>query len=108
MSSPTKIVTRAISRAWPMTVSLPDLGPSFTVQPIARGNSASAQASAGKFTVTPGVYVLSATGAVDPATLPAKVGTLGFAEYYPPPGDTLPLSVHPLAPPELVAGREGA
>ncbi|HJR36177.1 MAG TPA: hypothetical protein VJ817_14570 [Gemmatimonadales bacterium] len=107
MPSPTRIVTRAISRAWPMTVSLPDLGPSFTVQPITRGNPASGQAAAGKFTVTPGVYVLSATGPVDPATLPAKVGALGFAEYHPPPADTLPLSVHPLAPPELVTGREG-
>ena len=30
--NPGKIVTRAISRAWPMTVTLPDLGDSFTVQ----------------------------------------------------------------------------
>ncbi|HEV8195181.1 MAG TPA: hypothetical protein VGP87_00970, partial [Gemmatimonadales bacterium] len=35
-----KIVTRAISRAWPMTVTLPDLGASFTAQPIAAGNPA--------------------------------------------------------------------
>ncbi|MBA3895416.1 MAG: hypothetical protein H0X69_17325, partial [Gemmatimonadales bacterium] len=35
--SPDKIVTRAIRRAWPMTVSIPDLGETFTVQPIAQG-----------------------------------------------------------------------
>src|SRR6266550_895145 len=74
--SPDKIVTRAISRAWPMTVALPDLGTTFTVQPITAGNSRTERAVAGRFTVTPGVYVLSATGPVDPATLPARLGQL--------------------------------
>ena len=51
--------------------------------------------------------MLSATGPVDPAALPSKLGALGFGEFHPPPADTLPLSVHPLAPPELVTGQEG-
>lgn len=106
MPSPTRIVTRAISRAWPMTIALPDLGAEFRVLPITPGGPGRIVSGA-HFSVTPGVYLLSASGAVDPATLPAKVGALGFAEYHPPPADTLPLSVHPLAPPELVTGREG-
>ena len=105
--SPGKIVTRAISRSWPMTVALPDLGATFTAQPVAAGNPKSEQATGGRFTVTPGVYVLSATGPVDPATLPKSVGAVGFIEFHPPPPDTLPLSVQSLSPPELVAGREG-
>jgi hypothetical protein len=104
--SPDKIVTRAIRRAWPMTLALPDLGASFTVQPVTAGNPQSTQAAAGRFSVTPGVYVLSATGPVDPATLPASIGGLGFAEYHPPPPDSLPLSVQPLAAPEYLADRE--
>ncbi|HET9386544.1 MAG TPA: hypothetical protein VFO67_15515, partial [Gemmatimonadales bacterium] len=60
-----KIVTRAISRSWPMTISLPDLGAAFTVQPVSAGNAAAARAADGRFAVTPGVYVLSASGAVD-------------------------------------------
>ena len=32
--NPEKIVTRAISRSWPMTLKLPDLGDSFAVQPL--------------------------------------------------------------------------
>ncbi|HEV8266528.1 MAG TPA: hypothetical protein VGQ06_16405 [Gemmatimonadales bacterium] len=106
--SPDKIVTRAISRAWPMTVSLPDLGATFTVQPITAGNAAPTRAAAGRFTVTPGVYVLgaSAGGSVDVATLPALIGQVGFAEYHPPPVDTVPLSVQPLAAPEYLAGRD--
>ncbi len=100
-----KVVTRAISRAWPMTVTLPDLGGAFTVQPLTAGNPRAAQAAAGRFTVTPGVYVLSAAGAVDVARLPAYVGHLGFAEYHAPPGDTLAPTVTPLVPPALLAGR---
>src|SRR5204863_129221 len=63
--NPGKIVTRAISRAWPMTLALPDLGASFTVQSIAAGNAAPSRAADGRFTVTPGVYVLASAGPVD-------------------------------------------
>ena len=117
MPSPGKIVTRAISRAWPMTITLPDLGTAFTIlrvtgsaagtQPsVTTGPPAAIQAAAGRFTVTPGVYVLSATGPVDVATLPAYVGHLGFAEYHAPPSDTLPPSVQSLAAPAYLAGRD--
>ena len=41
-----KVVTRAISRTWPMTVRLPDLGESFVVQPIADGKPAAHQGRA--------------------------------------------------------------
>src|SRR5204862_3714367 len=63
--SPDKIVTRAISRAWAMTVNLPDLGASFTVQPITAGNRGPAGAVAGRFAVTPGVYARRAQRPVD-------------------------------------------
>jgi hypothetical protein len=103
--SPGKIVTRAISRAWPMTVTLPDLGGSFTVQPVAGGATRTTQASAGRFSVTPGVYVLSSTGAVDIASLSSPVPGIGFAEYHGPPAETLPPSVHPMTPPAILTGR---
>ena len=101
-----KIVTRAISRAWPMTVRLPDLGPSFTVQPIAMGNARNERSAAGRFPVTPGVYLLSATGPLDVATLPAYVGEIGLAEYHPPPLDALPVSVQSLAASSYPVGYE--
>jgi hypothetical protein len=102
--SPDKLVTRAISRAWPMTVVLPDLGTAFAVQPITAGNADPSRAVAGRFTVTPGVYVLSAAGPVNVATLPKSVGAVGFAEYHAPPSDTLAPVVQSLAPSEFVAG----
>ena len=100
-----KIVTRAISRAWPMTITLPDLGPSFSAQPITAGNSQTARATAGRFTVTPGVYVLSA-GVVDVASLPATIGHVGFREYHAPPVDSVSLAVVALAAPQYLAGRD--
>src|SRR5438876_7127826 len=50
--SPDKIVTRAISRAWSMTVKLPELCASFTVQPITVGNRVPAVSVAGLIAVT--------------------------------------------------------
>ncbi|HEY5939642.1 MAG TPA: hypothetical protein VIT87_02395 [Gemmatimonadales bacterium] len=103
--SPDKIVTRAIARRWPMKLDLPDLGDSFTVQPVAAGNPRTEVAVGGGFTVTPGVYVLSMSGPVDPGALPSHLGRLGFAEYHAPPPDTLPASVVPLFAATLLAGR---
>src|SRR5256885_14659741 len=89
-----------------MTVRLPDLGGEFTVQPMNQGGQAVERSAGGWLGVTPGVYVRSAGGAVDPATLPARLGQIGFTEYHaPPPADSLPPSVQPLAAPEYVAGR---
>lgn len=103
--NPGKVVTRAISRAWPMTVALPDLGASFTVQPITAGNPQPVQAVAGRFSVRPGVYLLT-TGPADVARLPATVNRVGLTEYHAPPPDALPPSVQPLTPPELLAGGD--
>ncbi len=100
-----KVVTRAISRSWPMTVTLPDLGGSFTVQPVTPGNPRSMAAAGGRFTVTPGVYVLSASGPVERSTLPPSIGWTVFTEYHAPPADTLPLMVQTLAAPEYLASR---
>jgi len=104
--SPDKIVTRAISRAWPMTITLPDLGPSFSAQPVTAGNPQTTRANGGAVTVTPGVYVLSAAGPVDVATLPVRIGYLGFKEYHAPATDTVPHTVLSLAEPQYLAGND--
>ncbi|HUF13730.1 MAG TPA: hypothetical protein VMN78_11565 [Longimicrobiales bacterium] len=108
-----KIVTRAIYREWPMTVRLPELGESFVVQPIDTDSGAGVGAGAvaaadGRFTVTPGVYVLAADGPIDPASLPALVpGTnVRFGEFVAPAPDPWPLHAELLdMPEEWVAGR---
>lgn len=101
--SPDKVVTRAISRAWPMTIRLPDLGPSFLAQPVSAGGSQALRASGGAVTVTAGVYVLSEGLA---GALPDSIGHIGFKEYHAPPLDTAPLTVVPLVAPQFIAGQE--
>src|SRR5437867_4677907 len=104
--SPDKLVTPAITRAWDMTVKLRDLGGEFTVQPMNPGNPQPRRANGGAFTVTPGVYVLSAAGPVDVATLPVRIGHLGFKEYHAPPMDTVPRSVVSLEEPQYLVGND--
>ena len=104
--NPGKIVTRAISRSWPMTITLPDLGPGFSVQALATGSPTVQRAVGGRFAVTPGVYLLSAAGPVDVSSLPAMVGRVGLPEYHAPPPDSLPPSVQSLSPHEVFAGAD--
>jgi hypothetical protein len=102
-----KIVTRAIYRAWPMRIDLPDLGPSFSVEPIVARNLSPpfSRAERGRFSVRPGVYVLSARGPVDRSTLPPRHGQLRFDEYHAPKPDSVPVRVALLAPPQHLVGR---
>lgn len=100
-----KVVTRAIYRSWGMRIDLPGLGADFHVQPVAAGNMAPSQAEGGRFSVSPGVYVLSAGGPVDRASLPARIGWLGFDEFHTPDPDPLPVRVLVSTPPQHVAGR---
>ena len=104
--SPEKIVTRAISRTWVMTINLPDLGPAFAVQPVTGSNGATARAIGGGFAVQPGVYVLSRTGAIDLATMPSHIGPIGFAEFHAPPADTVPPMIELESGMEFILGHD--
>ena len=97
-----KIVTRAIERTWPITVRLPELGPSFTAQPLERVTAIPVRAEEGRFEVSPGVYVLAAYGPVDLAALPEVVpGThVRFDEFVSPAPDPWPLYAELLDAPE--------
>lgn len=105
LQSPDKVVTRAIHRAWPMRIDLPDLGPAFLAQPVTAGNPRAVRAEGGQFTVLPGVYVLSARGPVDRKTLPAYVGRLRFDEYHAPPPEPVPMHVEAWTAPEFLDER---
>ena len=107
MPNPGKLVTRAIARTWPMTVTLPDLGGTFTVERVSPGGTTAdsiARAVGGRFTVTPGVWLLSAKGALPRSAWPATIGHLRFDEFHPPAPDTLPVQLELSAAPEYVAG----
>ena len=101
-----KIVTRALVREHPITISLPDLGQAYTVQPLPGADRAPQQAVAGQFTARPGVYLLGAAGPLDLASLPPTVNRVGLAEYHAAPPDEVPPVVEPVAPLRVLAGRD--
>ena len=131
--SPGKIVTRAISRAWPITIQLPDLGSEFVIEKIAGtvlsisasprhdlpgGSFRSAQpggimigstdpwlSQSGRFTVTPGVYLMTSSTA-DIRSLPKWLGPIGLTEFHAPPADTVAPAVDVISASEFVAGQE--
>ena len=106
MPNAEKIVTRAIYRSWEMRVTLPELGSTFTVQRLNRGAATMMErAQDGRFTASPGVYLLSASGAVEPSSLPAHVGRVGMMEFVAPAPDTMATSVIVDAAPEYVRGQ---
>jgi len=73
---------------YPMTVRLSNLGNSFAVTGINAGNSLKATASGSRFTVKPGVYILS----TQPFTGDAKsikIGTARADEYFAPPATAI-------------------
>jgi hypothetical protein len=80
-----RLVFQLISRAWPMNVDLPDLGASFTVEPMNEGNTYSTHSDGGMFAVRPGVYLLtnpSRAGSVKiPDRLPGVPYYLGMREF---------------------------
>jgi hypothetical protein len=91
-----RLVFRLISRSWPMTVDLPDLGGSFTVGPLNAGNTYAAQASKGTFNIRPGVYILSRSrpsAAALPDRLPGLPYYLGMREFVCPEPAAAPTSV---------------
>lgn len=106
MPNAEKIVTRAIYRSWPMAIALPDLGGTFSIHRIDGAHAGRiGRAQDGRFNVVPGVYVLSASGDVDPGRIPAFAGRVGMAEIHLPAADTLPVAVAVDAAPEYVAGQ---
>jgi hypothetical protein len=68
-----RLVFRLIARTWPMTVSLPDLGGTFRVEPLNAGNSYSTRAAGGAFGIRPGAYLLTSSSRAEPAKLPDRL-----------------------------------
>ncbi|WP_207436305.1 hypothetical protein [Sabulibacter ruber] len=81
MPSPGKLVSRSISRSWPITVQLPDLGKSFSVQALNAGNNFKSEATDAGFVIQPGVYILTSDKGFKKGSLPERIGQIGMAEF---------------------------
>jgi hypothetical protein len=89
------VVTRAISRSWPMRITLQDLGSTFAVQAIGGGDLEDSQQRAvdGSVQILPGVYLIGASSKFDRRSLPRYVGALSLEEFHRPPLDTMAVQV---------------
>ena len=105
---PGNIVSRLLDRSWPMSVRLPDLGASFSARPIRlwqQHDTAPQRAQAARFTAAPGVWLLSAHGNVDAATLPPLIDRVGLDEYHVNEPRSYADDVQTLTPLEFTAGE---
>jgi hypothetical protein len=91
-----RLVFQLISRTWPMSVDLPDLGGSFKVEPLNEGNSYATHAEGSTFAIRPGVYLLTRS-LRQPVTLPSRLPGvpyyLGIREFVCPAPSQAPTSV---------------
>ncbi len=105
MPSPDKVVTRAISRSWLMTIALPGLSGSFSVIPINVGNAYKTTANNGRFTIQPGVYVLTTNKGFRKDLLPKSIGQVRMTEFFGPQDHQLPPQVIPNLQTSYYAGQ---
>ena len=99
------VSSRLVAHEWPMTVHLPDLGASFKVGALNAGNTFSTTASAGKFEIKPGVYLLFHDTQPDLNRLPKRVGEIGLTEFVCPQPPDLPVQLLPVLHEEYPAGQ---
>ena len=94
---PDRLVFQLISRAWPMSIDLPDLGGSFKVDPLNAGNRYATRADGPAFTIRPGAYLLSSSSRKTAVSLPDRLPGvpyyLGMREFVCPEAAPAPTSV---------------
>lgn len=92
-----RLVFQLISRAWPMTIELPDLGTSFRIRALNDGNSYAALVSGPTFSIRPGAYLLTNSARTTEVSLPDRLPGvpyfLGIREFVCPEAAKPPTSV---------------
>jgi hypothetical protein len=102
----TREAARVLWRTRPMRITLPDLGPDFSVEPMNTGNDHRPAVRAGTFDVRPGVYVVTRAGAAHPAWTPETVvGGRRLGTFVAPPSSEAPTAVVHTPPAEVRAGE---
>ena len=108
---PDKVVSRLLYRTWPMGLHLRDLGNEFFATPVnvpadksAPTAAAVQRAANARFSVEPGVWLLTANERIDHSTLPSHIARVGFAEYHVNERVAYPDLIQSLTPTEYTAG----
>ncbi|OGX83143.1 hypothetical protein BEN47_17840 [Hymenobacter lapidarius] len=105
-ASLSKAVTQILWNEQPLRISLSDLGPAFSLRGLNEGNTAQAQASVGRATVRPGVYLLAAAGKATAAFTPQTAfNHLKLGEFAAPAPSQLGLQVRHTPAAQAAAGQ---
>jgi hypothetical protein len=97
---------RVVWRTRPMTLTLPNLGSAFSVEPVNAGNGHRPSVRDGMFDARPGAYLLTRTGITRPSwTADSVVGGRRLGAFVAPPAWDAPPAVIHVPPAELVAGE---
>ena len=68
-------------RTWPMTITLPALGETFSVTPLNEGNMYSTKASGSAFLISPGTYLLVVDGKAVKLNPEARLNNIVLKEF---------------------------
>lgn len=90
-TSPDKMVTGIRWAKHNMVIDLLELGSNFAVKALNSGNSFSDKASAGKFNISPGTYLLTREGGNTTLNSDSKWGNMTLAEFVAPKDTQSPL-----------------
>ncbi|SFQ51601.1 cellulase family glycosylhydrolase [Hymenobacter arizonensis] len=105
-ASPSKHVTQILWNEQPLQVSLRELGSTFSIKGLNANNTAQAQATDGRTTVRPGVYLLSAAGKSTSAfTGQSTFRHIKLGEFVAPQATELGPQVLHTPPAQAVAGQ---
>ena len=101
-----KPVTQILWNNQPLRVTLPDLGPRFTLRGLNAGNTSQAQTTDGATTVRPGVYLLATAGRATSAfTAQTSFNRIKLGEFVAPAATELGPQVRHTPPTQTTAGQ---
>lgn len=103
-SSPKKEVTRIQWRSNQIQILLPELGNSFSIKAVNEGNSFSTTASANRFQVSPGTYLIEGNGKKFSGKV-TNIGGVNINEFVAPKSSADEMYVRHDPFPEVSAGR---
>lgn len=90
---PDKTVRGIRWRTQDMQLALPDLGTVFAIKGLNAGNTFASTAAAGKFSIQPGTYLLSAAGILSTLQADSKWGQISLGEFVAPKDTQSPMVV---------------
>jgi len=103
--SVSRVVTQIAWNEQPLTISLPDLGPSFLARSLSSQQATKNLAEKGLLLIKPGTYLLTKSQSNQLPTLPPRLGTTTLGEFVAPQPWSLPAQMRHQPAAQATAGQ---